>query len=325
MCCIGLARGHESGFSPGPFFGCRAGGLGTLIDLSHRAAGRVREYPEETDWQWPTPSFTIASRSSAAHFSKEMRPASNAIEALRRVRARRRGRRRGPARARRGAARTRRGSGAEGAPHESTVPDRNAAPPAPPGKRGWPKRPKKKREPFQEESYRNLERSLNAPVGVAAGKSSDDAEIIRRVIRAYKSDPLPGTKPTAIWESSTIPDKRPFMRSCLSNDHTAIENLLRRPGNSNLFFGFDNLFIDRVRRLKQSDRGQADAYLAKHAKRQLDKLLHCAEIMGALRCENPESGVHKYASIPLDSLLEAIDQRLGVRLNSLIRFLTNSV
>jgi hypothetical protein len=36
--------------------------------------------------------------------------------------------------------------------------------------------------------------------------------------------------------------------------------------------------------------------------------------MGALRCENPESGVQKYASIPLDSLLEAIDQRLGVRL-----------
>jgi hypothetical protein len=166
---------------------------------------------------------------------------------------------------------------------------------------------------FQEESYRNLE-FLSAPAGVAAGESIDDAEIIRRVVRAYKSDRLLGSKPTAIWEFIYNTRQAP-LHEILSGEHlTAIENLLRRPGDSNLFYGFDNLFIDRVRRLKQLDKAQADAYLAKHAKRQLDKLLHCAEIMGALRCENPESGAHKYGSIPLESLLEAIDQRLGVKL-----------
>lgn len=166
---------------------------------------------------------------------------------------------------------------------------------------------------FQEESYRNLE-FLNAPAGVAAGESTDDAEIIRRVVQAYKSDWLPSSKPTAQWEFIYNTRQAPLHEILLGDDRTAIENLLRRPGDSNLFYGFDNLFIDRVRRLKQSDKGQADAYLTKHAKRQLDKLLNCAEIMGALRCENPESGAREYGSIPLDSLLEAIDQRLGVRL-----------
>src|SRR5271155_187554 len=40
---------------------------------------------------------------------------------------------------------------------------------------------------FEEESYRNPE-FLNAPRGIAVGESIDDAEIIRRVVRAYKSD-----------------------------------------------------------------------------------------------------------------------------------------
>jgi hypothetical protein len=100
----------------------------------------------------------------------------------------------------------------------------------------------------------------------------------------------------------------------VGDDLSAIESLLRRPGDSNLFYGFDNLFIDRVRRLKQLNKAQASAYLARHTKRQHDKLLHCAEVMGALRYENPESGAFKYGSIPLDSLLEAMDQRLSMKL-----------
>ena len=36
--------------------------------------------------------------------------------------------------------------------------------------------------------------------------------------------------------------------------------------------------------------------------------------MGAIKYENPEAGAFKYGSIRLESLLEAIDQRLGVKL-----------
>lgn len=166
---------------------------------------------------------------------------------------------------------------------------------------------------FGEESYRNPD-FLDAPGGIAVGQSIDDGEIIRRVVRAYKSDRLPDSKPTAVWEFIYTSRQAPLHDVLTGDDLSAIENLLRRPGDSNLFYGFDNLFVDRVRPLTQLDKAQASAYLAKHTRRQHDKLLHCAEIIGALRHENLESGEFKYGSIPLDSLLEAMDRRLGVKL-----------
>jgi hypothetical protein len=63
---------------------------------------------------------------------------------------------------------------------------------------------------FREESYRDPD-FLDAPGGIAVGQSIDDGEIIRRVVRAYKSDRLPDSKPTAVWNSSTLRDRRPFM------------------------------------------------------------------------------------------------------------------
>jgi hypothetical protein len=166
---------------------------------------------------------------------------------------------------------------------------------------------------FEQESYRNLE-FLNAPGGIAVGEPIDDAEIIRRLLHAYKSDRSADVTATALWEFIYNTRQAPLDEILLGDDLTAIENLLRRPGDSSLFYGFDNLVIDRVRRLKQLDKAQADAYLAKHTKRQYDKLLHCAEIIGALPYENPEDGGFKYRPISPDSLLEAIDQRLGVKL-----------
>jgi len=62
-------------------------------------------------------------------------------------------------------------------------------------------------------------------------------------VRAYKSDRLPDSKPTAVWEFIYTSRQAPFHDVLTGDDLSAIENLLRRPGDSNLFYGFGNLLL----------------------------------------------------------------------------------
>ena len=84
---------------------------------------------------------------------------------------------------------------------------------------------------FREESYRNPD-FLDAPGGIALGQSIDAGGIIRHVVRAYKSDRLPDSKPTAVWEFIYTSRQAPLHDVLTGDDLSAIENLLRRPGDS---------------------------------------------------------------------------------------------
>ena len=66
---------------------------------------------------------------------------------------------------------------------------------------------------FQEESYRSLD-LLNASGGIAVGELIDDAEIIGRLLRAYKSDRSADLRRPRYGNSYTIHDKHPFMILC---------------------------------------------------------------------------------------------------------------
>lgn len=163
---------------------------------------------------------------------------------------------------------------------------------------------------------RGLERLLHRPFrelsgtpGKSPGETCDDLEIIRRLLKAYKAPvSVSSAKPTAIWRTIFDTRQLPLHRILVGDDVDAAAALLRRPGDSNLFWGFDGLVAESVKRFDSSP-----AYAMAVAKMCHDLLIRVAEAIGAVPCENPEApgSTPMYGFKPADELLEAIDNVVG--------------
>jgi hypothetical protein len=152
-------------------------------------------------------------------------------------------------------------------------------------------------------------RELRASPAKSPGEPCDDAAMIKRLLDAYKaSASASSAKPTAIWRTIFDTRQLPLHRILVSDDVEAAAALLRRPGDSNLFWGFDGLVAESVKRFDSSR-----DYSTAVAKMCHDLLIRVAEAIGAVPCENPEApgSTPMYGFKPVDELLAAIDGAVG--------------
>jgi hypothetical protein len=181
----------------------------------------------------------------------------------------------------------------------------------------------------EEKAIQGLERLMHRPAGalkatpgITAGQTADDARMVERVVRAYRAAAGPAAAgpaaaglaaapaavaPSAIWKGIHDTRQRPLHDLILHADVETIGALLRRPGDSDLFWGFDGLVRENVERYNTSSAvSMAVARLCQ------DHLLRVAEVIGAVRMENPESPSPVSPGLqPADDLLTAIEQVAG--------------
>ncbi len=153
---------------------------------------------------------------------------------------------------------------------------------------------------------------LEATPGRSPGESSADIAIIERALRAYRiSTSLSSVKPTATWSVIYDTQQAPLHRILAGNDFDAAAALLRRPGDSNIFWGFDGLAADDIKTF-----GGASASLAL-ARMCQDQLIRVAESIGALRCETPEAAGFSglYGIMPTDDIVTAIEKAIGCKIS----------
>jgi len=157
-------------------------------------------------------------------------------------------------------------------------------------------------------------RNLKAHLGVSRGENSADDEIIRRILAAYLYDRGPDAVPTAMWERIYDTQQAPLHEILVGGNLDRIKALLRRPGDSTLFHGFEGAVSAKSAQLLRSGSNHSSLKtlgLAPH-----DHLVRLAEIVGALRVENPERKSRAaYGLMPTDDVLDAIDRRLSTKLH----------
>jgi hypothetical protein len=149
--------------------------------------------------------------------------------------------------------------------------------------------------------------ALSPDPGVSPGEACDDAVMIARVLQSYKlSVETEMVKPSAIWEMIFDTRLLPLHQTLLSGDVKAASALLRRPGDSDLFYGFDALCIGMVKDFQAS---KAIEY--GHAKLCQDHLVRVAEAVGALRIENPEWPDPSRCTAPNRRMISSPQLRIG--------------
>ncbi|HUL40619.1 MAG TPA: putative sugar O-methyltransferase [Burkholderiales bacterium] len=151
--------------------------------------------------------------------------------------------------------------------------------------------------------------ALNAIPGRSLGETCNDAAMVARLLRAYEaSTESKVAGPSAVWRMIYKTRLQPLHRILVDGDVGAVSALLRRPGDNDLFYGFENLFGDMVKSFKESS-----AYEMGHAKWCQDYLVRVAEAVGALRIENPErrGSNPTYGTMPTDEILAAIEEAVG--------------
>jgi hypothetical protein len=150
---------------------------------------------------------------------------------------------------------------------------------------------------------------LSAAPGISTGETVDDSRMVERVLKTYLATAGPSSvEPTAIWKAIFDTRQRPLHDLILGGDAEAVGAMLRRPGDSDLFWGFDGLVRDEVLRAKASP-----AIAMAVAKMCQDHLVRLAEVIGAVRMENPESlsGRPLAGLWPTDDLLSLIEKATG--------------
>ena len=129
--------------------------------------------------------------------------------------------------------------------------------------------------------HRQPER-IAGSAAVSEMSPSDDAELIARVVAAYRAASVTalGSKNSA-WLQSFSDFKRPIDDALIGRDAEAVvAPMLRDPGSNMLFYGFDNL---------NCRTGSSPATeIAHHSIPVYDDLLRLAEAIGVRRLDNPE-------------------------------------
>ncbi|WP_448952756.1 putative sugar O-methyltransferase [Labrys neptuniae] len=182
----------------------------------------------------------------------------------------------------------------------------------------WVRYDRRAKERLQKFVHRDLNQ-LNAVGAISNGDQPHDDEIIPRIIAAYKVNIGENSEPSHIWKDIFDNHLLPLHKALVGSDQSAIENILRRPGDSILFYGIEG-----------SVNGQFSAHLKKRPDSPLlrelwiaphDHLIRFAEIIGALPYENPErrgsrksKKLTKYGQLSTDAIVDFIESKLGFEL-----------
>lgn len=130
----------------------------------------------------------------------------------------------------------------------------------------------------------------------------DQGALVERIIAAYQQSVRVTRQSDSFWDNAFFKRKRDIHDALMAKDRRVVAEMLRDPGQTDLFYGFENLA-----------RSLADgvAYGGRHV--HLDLML-LAEAIGAERNRNPEYA--ELASLPgVEPLLERLDGTLGAPLH----------
>jgi hypothetical protein len=155
--------------------------------------------------------------------------------------------------------------------------------------------------------YRHHRRpnSLDAKGGFTAGQSSDDRRLIDRLIESYA---LRSERPTGQWSDIFLDRHADISAAFAGRDRPRIEEILRNPASSDIFFGFDSTGKSlRAAGLRIEDR--------RAPRLALDGLATFANALGARNMELPENYYFwRVNRIRADEVLDQIDGALGFRI-----------
>lgn len=147
--------------------------------------------------------------------------------------------------------------------------------------------------------------SLRARGAFARGEQGDDSALIDRLLASYR---LRREAPSGIWSDIFSERHRDIEETIARGDRARIEEILRNPITSDLFYGFDSTAKSlRSGGLRIEDRWSPVLTL--------DALVTLAEALGARRLAFPENYyVGRIEPITVDPVVDAIEQALGVTL-----------
>jgi hypothetical protein len=155
--------------------------------------------------------------------------------------------------------------------------------------------------------YRHHRRpnSLDAKGGYAAGEGADDRRLIDRLVQSYS---LRRENPSGQWSDIFLDRHADISEAFASGDRPQIEEILRNPASSDIFYGFDSTGKSlRLGGLRLEDR-RAPALA-------LDGLAAFAEALGARKLELPENYYFwRVNRIRADEVLDQIDKAIGFKL-----------
>jgi hypothetical protein len=150
--------------------------------------------------------------------------------------------------------------------------------------------------------------ALAPDISTTSGDAAEDSALVQRIVHAYRNAVQSGHRATAMWED--IFDERHagshqvFLEG--SADDAAM--LLRNPGQSDLFWGFDGHCASILKMRNKS-------YNLAEARSCLDNLVRFGEAIGAINLDYPEGYPSvKAIALKADTTIATIEDYLGIEL-----------
>ena len=129
----------------------------------------------------------------------------------------------------------------------------------------------------------------------------DHGALVERIIAAYEQSVGVTQQSDSFWDNAFFNRKREIHDALMAKDRLVLAEMLRDPGRTDLFYGFENL-------------ARSLAHGANYGGRNVHlDLMLLSEALGVERSRNPEYG--EPTSLPdVESLLERLDDTLGFSL-----------
>jgi hypothetical protein len=134
----------------------------------------------------------------------------------------------------------------------------------------------------------------------------DPSGLIARIIAAYRASTGATTGSAGVWDSEIFKMKRDVHDALFAVDQTAAQTLLRDPGKTNLFYGFDM----PARSMPTNDPKFALDGLGRYR-----ELLLLSEVLGARRLWNSEAPTRTAALPDVETMMLQLDQAVGFRID----------
>jgi hypothetical protein len=153
--------------------------------------------------------------------------------------------------------------------------------------------------------YQRRPYSLDAKGGYTPGEICNDERLIDRLIQSYS---LRRENPSGQWSDIFLDRHADISEAFAGKDRPRIEQILRNPAGSDIFFGFDST-AKSLRLGGQRIEDRRSPGLA------LDALAALAEALGTRNMELPENYyIWRVSRLHADELLDQIDRAVGFRI-----------
>jgi hypothetical protein len=134
----------------------------------------------------------------------------------------------------------------------------------------------------------------------------DDSQLVVRLIAAYQaSTAIPAEASESFWDNGFAEQRRDVREALVKGDNEAVQRMLRDPGKTDLFYGFENL----ARSLSPGRTSVTERWAVKI----YQDLLLLAEAIGVRRMWNPEAPKSGPVLPQVEDLLSLIDRGLKLR------------